>query len=95
VVSDPADLRAWLESLGPWGPVGLIALFVLQILVAPLPGYVFQAAAGYLFGWFWGAVYACIGMLIGGTLAMTLARIFGRPLVRRVVGEPGWSAGRT
>ena len=87
VMSDPTSVRDWLESLGPWGPAGLIALFVLQMLVAPVPGYVFQVASGYLFGWFWGTVYAYIGMLIGGALAMALARVYGRPLVRRVVGE--------
>lgn len=86
VVKDPIAIRAWLESLGPWGPVGLIALFALQILIAPVPGYVFQVIAGYLFGWVWGTVYSTIGMLIGGALAMSLARIYGRPLVSKAVG---------
>ena len=86
VVKDPDAIRAWLEGLGPWGPVGLIALFALQILIAPVPGYVFQVIAGYLFGWGWGTVYSTIGMLIGGVLAMSLARIYGRPLVSKAVG---------
>jgi uncharacterized membrane protein YdjX (TVP38/TMEM64 family) len=85
-LSDPTAVRAWLESLGPFGPLGLIAVFVLQIIIAPVPGYVFQVASGYMFGWFWGTVYSYIGMLIGGALAMALARVYGRPLVRRVVG---------
>jgi uncharacterized membrane protein YdjX (TVP38/TMEM64 family) len=83
---DPSRIRAWLESLGPWGPLGLIVVFVAQMIVAPVPGYVVQVAAGYLFGWFWGTLYAAIGMLIGGALAMTLSRAFGRPLVAQVVG---------
>jgi len=86
-LADPASVQAWLGSLGPWGPIGLIALFVAQILVAPVPGYVFQVAAGYLFGWLPGTIYASIGMLIGGAIAMTLARVYGRPLVSRAVGE--------
>jgi uncharacterized membrane protein YdjX (TVP38/TMEM64 family) len=86
IAKDPDAVRAWLEALGPWGPAGLIALFVLQMLIAPIPGYFFQVVAGYLFGWAWGAFYATIGMLIGGVLAMTLARVYGRPLVQRAVG---------
>jgi len=86
VLRDPEAVRAWLMDLGPWGPAGLIAVFALQILVAPVPGYVFQVIAGYLFGWVWGTVYATAGMLIGGALAMTLARVYGRPLVRKAVG---------
>jgi uncharacterized membrane protein YdjX (TVP38/TMEM64 family) len=86
VARNPEAVRAWLIGLGPWGPAGLIALFALQILIAPIPGYVFQVIAGYLFGWAWGTVYATAGMLIGGALAMTLARAYGRPLVRKAVG---------
>ncbi len=86
-VRDQEAVRGWLAGLGPWGPLGLIALNAAQIVIAPIPGYFVQAAAGYLFGWLPGAIYATLGMAAGGALAMTLARIYGRPLVRRVVGE--------
>jgi uncharacterized membrane protein YdjX (TVP38/TMEM64 family) len=61
-------------------------LNIVQIVVAPVPGYVVQIASGYLFGSFWGGVWASIGLLIGAMLAMWLARTFGRPLVERLVG---------
>lgn len=86
-VADQERLRAWLVTLGPLGPIGLIVLNAIQVVVAPIPGYVLQGAAGYLFGWLPGTFYAIIGMTLGGILAMSLARIFGRPLVRRVTGE--------
>lgn len=86
-VGDQERLRAWLMGLGPLGPIGLIVLNAIQVVVAPIPGYVLQGAAGYLFGWLPGTVYAIVGMTLGGILAMSLARIFGRPLVLRVAGE--------
>jgi uncharacterized membrane protein YdjX (TVP38/TMEM64 family) len=46
-----------------------------------------QAAAGYLYGPFWGGVWGALGVLIGSTLAMAIARYFGRPIVERLVGE--------
>ena len=70
-----------------WGPVALVSLNAIQIVVAPLPGYVMQAAAGYLYGPFWGGVWGALGVLIGSTLAMAIARYFGRPIVERLVGE--------
>lgn len=86
IVSDADRLRDWLLTLGPLGPMGLIALNALQVVLAPIPGYFVQIAAGYLFGWLPGAIYGAIGMAIGGMLAMILARVYGRPLVRRIVG---------
>jgi uncharacterized membrane protein YdjX (TVP38/TMEM64 family) len=85
-VSNPEELRAWLARLGPLGPLGLIAFNTIQVVVAPVPGYPVQIASGYLFGWWQGSLYAVIGMILGGLLAMTLARVYGRPLVQRVVG---------
>lgn len=87
IISDQERLRAWLAELGPLGPLGLIALNAAQVVVAPVPGYVVQIVAGYLFGWPAGTLYAIIGMALGGILAMGLARVFGRPLVRRLIGD--------
>jgi uncharacterized membrane protein YdjX (TVP38/TMEM64 family) len=79
--------------LGWLGPLALIAINALQIVAAPIPGYVVQAAAGFLFGPFWGGVWGSIGLLTGGMLAMGLTRLYGRPLAERLVGRErlaGW-----
>lgn len=86
LLQDEAALEAFVVGLGVWGPLALIALNALQIVVAPLPGYVMQFAAGYLFGPVWGGIFGALGVLIGSMAAMTLARTFGRPLVERFVG---------
>lgn len=85
-LSNPDQIRAWLAKLGPLGPLALIGFNALQVVVAPFPGYPVQIAAGYLFGWWRGSLYAVAGMILGGLLAMTLARVYGRPLVQRIVG---------
>lgn len=85
-VGDEAAVRAWVIQLGPLGPLGVIALNAIQVIIAFIPGYVMQLVAGFLYGWPMGAVYATVGMLIGGFVAVVLARVFGRPLVIRMVG---------
>jgi uncharacterized membrane protein YdjX (TVP38/TMEM64 family) len=80
-------LAAWVASLGWLGPVALVALNAIQIVVAPIPGYVVQLAAGFLFGPFWGGVWSSIGLLLGFSIAFWLARYYGRPLVGRLVGD--------
>ncbi|MCS6826321.1 MAG: VTT domain-containing protein [Caldilinea sp.] len=86
LLQDEVALEAFVARLGVWGPLALIALNAVQIVVAPLPGYVMQVAAGYLFGPIWGGVFGALGVLIGSMTAMALARFLGRPLVERLVG---------
>lgn len=86
-LSDEAAVQAWVVKLGPLGPLGIVALNAIQVIIAFIPGYIMQLAAGFMYGWPMGAVYGTVGMLIGGFAAVALARVFGRPLVIRMVGE--------
>ncbi len=80
------EARLWFHSLGPVGPVALIGLNALQIVVAPIPGYLVQIAAGWVYGVWPGALYAIIGLAVGATLAISLGRLLGRPFVARIIG---------
>ncbi len=80
------QIQSWLDRIGPWGPLGLIALNALQVIVAFVPGYAMSIASGFLYGFPVGAIYGAAGMALGGLIAMALARAFGRPLVVRMVG---------
>jgi len=78
-------LEAWLAQLGVWAPVGLVAVEVLQVLLAPVPGHVVGLAAGYLYGVWAGTALCMLGLMLGTGLAVWLARRLGRPLVERLV----------
>ncbi len=80
-------VQVWVSRWGRWGPLAMISLNATQIVVAPVPGYLVQVMAGYLFGFPWGGVYALMGMLLGGTVTMMLTRTLGRPYVTLMVGE--------
>ncbi len=86
-LSDANKAQAWLRSLGPLGPIMLVVLNAAQIVVAPVPGYFVQAAAGWAFGAWPGAIYGTIGIAVGGALAAYLSRTLGRPFASRMVGE--------
>jgi uncharacterized membrane protein YdjX (TVP38/TMEM64 family) len=53
--------------------------------VAPIPGQALNFAAGYLFGLIPGILYSWLGLILGSTAALLLARYLGRPLVQRLV----------
>ena len=87
LVQDREQLEAFVYGLGWMGPIALILFNALQIIVAPIPGYAVQIMAGFLFGTWWGGLWATFGLLLGSTTAMILARVYGRPLVARLVGS--------
>jgi uncharacterized membrane protein YdjX (TVP38/TMEM64 family) len=87
LLSDEAALEHFVTGLGWFGPLALIVFNALQIVVAPIPGYVVQAAAGYLYGPFWGGVWGALGLLTGASLAMWLSRRYGRQWVEQLAGR--------
>lgn len=86
MVQDEQALAEWIARLGWWGPVMLIGVNAAQIVIAPIPGYVMQIAAGFLYGAWWGGLYGAVGLLLGSSLAFGLARRYGRPSAARFVG---------
>lgn len=93
--ANPAVVRAWLEQLGPLAPLAFFLLNVIQIVVAPIPGYPVQVLGGILFGFVPGVIYTVGGMVAGGTLAAWLGRWLGRPWLERRLGADTlahWSA---
>jgi uncharacterized membrane protein YdjX (TVP38/TMEM64 family) len=62
-----------------------IALQILQVVLAPIPGEATGIIGGYIYGPLLGTLYSTIGLTIGSWLAFVIARTFGLPLVERVV----------
>ena len=81
----PENIEHLLEQAGPWGPLLLIALQILQVVLAPVPGPVVGIAGGYVFGALWGTVYSLIGLTIGSFIAIWLTRVFGRRFAERFI----------
>jgi uncharacterized membrane protein YdjX (TVP38/TMEM64 family) len=84
--ANTAMIRIWLEQLGPLAPLAFFLLNVIQIVVAPIPGYPVQVVGGILFGFIPGVIYTVGGMVAGGTLAAWLGRWLGRPWLERRLG---------
>ena len=83
--ADTARVQEFVRRFGHWAPLATILLHVAQVLLAPIPGQVIDAANGYLFGAAWGTFYSLIGVITGSSLAMALARRFGRPWAERLI----------
>jgi uncharacterized membrane protein YdjX (TVP38/TMEM64 family) len=80
------ELRGWIESLGPWGPVVFVLLYIVAV-VAMLPGSALTLAAGALFGSVVGVVVVSVGATLGAGAAFLVSRYFARDAAANWLGK--------
>lgn len=84
--------QAQVKSMGPWAFVAY-PLILTACNLFLLPGSVFIATAGILFGLWWGTLVVLAGNLVGAAIAFFLSRRFGRRwLEERFLSRPRWKA---
>lgn len=83
------DLQLLVAGAGIWGPLFYVGVKALTFTFAPLSAGPIQLAAGLLFGIELGTFYSLLGELIGGTINVMIGRLYGRPLILRLVGVQG------
>jgi uncharacterized membrane protein YdjX (TVP38/TMEM64 family) len=80
-------LREWVAQFGAAAPAVFFAVQIIQVIVSPIPGNVTTLVGGMLFG-FWPAFgLSTLAILTGSIIGFALARVFGRPLVVRLLGS--------
>lgn len=87
LLTDPEKLQDTIHDLGSWAPLIIIAYQAIQVVLAPIPGQALDIANGYVFGW-WGIAVSLTGVMIGSAIAVILARKYGRPFLRQLLGDP-------
>ena len=75
------DFITWLRGLW-YGPIVLIALYAAGCVFA-MPASIFVIAAGVIWGWKLGAVYAIIGGFLGAIAAYYVGGFLGEGLLEK------------
>ncbi len=83
-VLDAENAVALIRTWGAWGVLGSIGLMVAHSFL-PFPSEIIAIANGMVFGPLWGSVITWIGAMLGASAAFSLARLFGRPFVQRML----------
>jgi len=78
-------VRAWILSFGGAAPLIFVALQILQVVVAPIPGEATGFLGGYLFGITYGFLLSMVGLAIGSMIAFLLGRWLEVHFVERIV----------
>jgi len=86
LLTERGQTEAFVRGFGPWGgPLAFIAVQVLQVVLAPVPGEATGFIGGYLFGAGPGFVYSSIGLALGSWINFRIGRLLGRRVVRRMI----------
>jgi uncharacterized membrane protein YdjX (TVP38/TMEM64 family) len=82
---DAAAIAERVRAAGMLGTVGLLALLIVQCVVAPIPSEPIMMAAGFVYGPRPAFVIAWTGVVLGAALCFWLARAYGRSVAERIV----------
>jgi uncharacterized membrane protein YdjX (TVP38/TMEM64 family) len=85
--SNHKGISKLLNSTGPYSILIFTLIQALQVIIAFIPGEATGFIGGYLYGTIPGFIFSTIGLTLGSYVAFKLARIFGMPLVKRLVRE--------
>lgn len=77
----PESFKAFVLSMGIWGPILYTGIFVIRPLFL-IPSIALFIAGGLAFGPVWGPLYASLGAAGGGTLGFWIARLMGHDYVK-------------
>lgn len=82
------NIQAAIREAGIFAPLVYIAIKAATYVFAPLTSGPIQVVAGTLFdSVLLGVLYTLAGEVLGGCISFWLARRFGQPMVRRLVGD--------
>jgi len=85
ILASKQKVISLIYSFHPYDECAFIAIQILQVLAAPIPGEVTGLIGGYLYGPLVGTIHSTIGLTVGSWLAFSFARFFGLPLVEKIV----------
>ncbi len=82
-ISDRDQVEQFIAAFGNGAPIAFMALQVIQVVLAPVPGEATGLIGGYLFGAAKGFVYSSLALATGSWINFTIGRYVGSRYVRR------------
>lgn len=86
-LSDYDQLVEFMRREGAAGPLICVGVQFVQVVIFAIPGEITQFAAGYVFGAVRGFLYSVAGIMLGSAFNYSFARLVGRPVMERFMGE--------
>jgi uncharacterized membrane protein YdjX (TVP38/TMEM64 family) len=88
-VSTPTAFPEYVKDHRVMSVFLYLAMQVLQVVVAVIPGEFLEIGAGLAFGWFGGLLVALLGVALGTAVIFVVFRKLGKPLIMSFLGDKG------
>ena len=75
---NPRMFRNFVEEHYVWGLIIMFFMFVIQVILALIPGGLLEVACGYAFGAVVGGIISVAGIMTGSALTILLVRKLGK-----------------
>jgi uncharacterized membrane protein YdjX (TVP38/TMEM64 family) len=89
-VTDREDVEQFVSAFGSSAPLAFMAMQIIQVVLAPIPGEATGFIGGYLFGTIGGFIYSSVALAIGSWINFAIGRYLGKRFVRRWIPEDKW-----
>lgn len=80
-------IKNFILSTGMWGMVVYFGIQLLQVMILPLPSWIFYAIGTQVFGPTVAFLLSTLGVTVGSILSFLLGRVFGKTLVHWIAGK--------
>lgn len=90
IFASPESLKAFLDSLGVFAPLGFISFQIIQCVVPIIPGGFGCVIGVVVFGPVYGFIYNYISISVGSTINFLLARQYGKDFVLKIVSQKSY-----
>jgi uncharacterized membrane protein YdjX (TVP38/TMEM64 family) len=84
---DRERIEAWVDQFDWWGPLLLMALFLVQMFAFVLPSWLLIVVSVLAYGPWWGSVIALAGILLAASVAYGLGVLLSEVTLRKMLGE--------
>ena len=87
ILTDREKIKAFIDSWGSAAPLVFIAIQIMQVTFAPVPGEISGFVGGYLFGATQGFIFSSVGLAVGSAINFWIGRILGDRFIRKLIPE--------
>lgn len=84
---DIETVQEVIKQGGAWTPLLIVLLKASTVVVAPLSGAPIYPLVGAFVGFWPGILYVVLGDALGFTIAFWISRLFGYPVVRKIIAH--------
>lgn len=92
-VDSVEKFRIYISSFGSNAVILFTIIQFLQVVVLPIPAFITVGAGVLLFGPLKGAIFSCVGIILGSIVAFYIGRVFGFKVAKWLVGEESLKKG--